>query len=69
MAKAKDDYSIEVHYPLTEEGMQDIRKRTGAAYHYFIKEYILSLPITGQEKNGLYSKVCGCLAGKRRDML
>lgn len=69
MSKAKDDYSIEVHYPINEEGMLDIRKRTGAAYRYFIKDYIMSLPITGQEKNGLYFKVCGCLARKNRDVL
>ena len=57
MARSKDSYIIKVHYPEGEEGMSEIRKRMGAAYTRFVKDYILTLPISDEEKNKLYTKV------------
>ncbi len=57
MARSKDSYIIKVHYPGTEEDMFEIRRRMGAAYIQFVKDYILTLPISDEEKNELYEKV------------
>lgn len=57
MARPKDTCIIKVHYPETEEGMFEIRKRMGAAYVQFVRDYILTLPISDEEKNKLYEKV------------
>lgn len=57
MARSKYSYLIKVHYPETEVGMIEIRKRMGAAYAQFVKDYILTLPISKEEKNILYTKV------------
>lgn len=56
MARSKDSYIIKVHYPKTEEDMFEIRRRMGAAYIQFVKDYILTLPISDEEKNKLYEK-------------
>ena len=57
MARSKDSYIIKVHYPEGEEGMSEIRKRMGAAYTQFVKDYILTLPTSNEEKNKLYTNV------------
>lgn len=57
MARSKDSYIIKVHYPETKEDMFEIRRRMGAAYIQFVKDYILTLPISDEEKNELYEKV------------
>ncbi len=57
MARSKDSYIIKVHYPETEEDMFEIRRRMGTAYIQFVKDYILTLPISDEEKNKLYTKV------------
>lgn len=57
MARSKDSYIIRVHYPETEEDMFEIRRRIGAAYIQFVKDYILALPVSNEEKNKLYEKV------------
>ena len=57
MARSKDSYIIKVHYPEGEEGMSEIRKRMGTAYTQFVKDYILTLPISDEEKNKLYTNV------------
>ena len=57
MARSKDSYIIKVHYPETEERMLELRKKMGNAYNYFVKDYILTLPISDEEKNNLYAKV------------
>ncbi|MDP4183395.1 MAG: hypothetical protein Q8942_20185 [Bacillota bacterium] len=57
MARSKDSYIIKVHYPETKEDMFEIRKRIGEAYIQFVKDYILTLPISDERKNELYEKV------------
>lgn len=57
MVRSKESYIINVHYPETEEDMFEIRRRMGIAYTQFVKDYILSLPISDNEKNNLYEKV------------
>lgn len=57
MARSKDTYIIKVHYPEKEEDVFETRKRMGAAYIQFVKDYILTLPIRDEEKNKLYEKV------------
>lgn len=69
MARPVNNCVIKVHYPINEEGRLEIRKRMGVEYIGFIKDYILSLPITGKEKNALYAKVYDNLAGKKRHEL
>jgi len=69
MARSKDSYIIKVHYPETEEDMFEIRRRMGAAYTQFVKDYILTLPISNEEKNKLYEKVYEhLLNGKIEDL-
>lgn len=69
MARPVNSCVVEIHYPMNEEGRLEIGKRMGAEYIVFIKDYILSLPITGKEKNALYAKVYDNLAGKKRHEL
>ncbi len=57
MTRSKDFYIIKVYYPETEEELFKMRKRMGAAYTQFVKDYILALPVSGEEKNKLYEKV------------
>jgi hypothetical protein len=57
MARSKDSYIIKIHYPETEVGMVEIRKRMGVAYVKFVRDYILTLPISDEEKNTLYARV------------
>jgi hypothetical protein len=57
MARSKDSYIIEVHYPENKEAMLDLKKKIGAVYIQFVKEYILTMPISDEEKNKLYSEV------------
>ena len=57
MGRSKNSYIIKVHYPETEEGMLDLRKRMGTAYIKFIKDYILTLPISDEQKNKLHTEV------------
>jgi len=57
MAGSKASYVVEVHFPEGEEGILEIRKRMGAAYAQFVKDYILTLSISDEEKNELYIKV------------
>ena len=57
MARSKDSYIIKVHYPETEEDIFEIRRRMGSAYTRFLKDYVLALPISDEEKNNLYEKV------------
>ena len=57
MARSKDTYIIKVHYPETETGMQALRKRMGSTYIHFVKDYILTLPISDEDKNKLYEAV------------
>ena len=56
IARPKDSYMVRVHYPETEEGMLEIKRRMGAAYIQFVKEYILSLPISDEGKNKLFEE-------------
>ncbi len=57
MARSKESYIIEVHFPENEDGMIDLRKRMGRAYNQFIKNYILTLPISDSQKNRVFLKV------------
>jgi len=57
MAKSKDSYIINVHYPETDEEMFEMRSRMGIAYTQFVEDYILSLQISDDEKNILYEKI------------
>jgi hypothetical protein len=57
MARSKDSYIIEVHYPENKEAMLDLKKKIGAVYIQFVKDYILTMPISDEEKNKLYSEV------------
>lgn len=57
MARSKDTYLIKVHYPETQEDIFEIRRRMGTAYTQFVNDYILTLPISDEEKNKLYEKV------------
>lgn len=68
MARLKDSYTIKVHYPGTEEDMLEIRRRMGAAYIQFVKDYILTLPINDEEKNKLCEKVFEHLNCKIEDL-
>ena len=63
MARPKDSYIIEVHYPEGED-MSEIKKRMGDAYIKFVKDYILTLSISDEEKNKLYTKVIEHLLNK-----
>ena len=67
MVRSKDFHIIEVHYPENETEMIDLKKRMGSAYSQFIKNYILALPISDNEKNRLYASVVEHLLGKRDD--
>lgn len=58
MTGSGDSYIIIVHYPEAKEDMLEIRKRAGAAYIEFVKEYIAALPAGDGEKNKLYELVC-----------
>ncbi|KNY24883.1 hypothetical protein [Pseudobacteroides cellulosolvens] len=57
MARPKDSYIIEVHYPKSQGGLIELRRRLGKAYIEFIKGYIMGLPICGEEKDELYIKI------------
>ncbi len=57
MARPKDSYIMEVHYPKDQEGLCELRRRMGKAYIEFIKSYIMELPICSEEKNKLYIKI------------
>lgn len=58
MARSKKKlYSINVHYPEDNEEMLSIRKNMAIAYNKFISNYILTLPITDEQKNKVYSEV------------
>jgi hypothetical protein len=57
MAGSKDSYLIEIHYPEREEELLEMRKRMGAVYTQFVKDYILTLPISDKEKNKLFTVV------------
>ena len=57
MARSKQEYIINIHYPETEEGLLKLRKRMGSSYINFIKDYIMTLPISGEEKNKLYFEI------------
>jgi hypothetical protein len=48
---------IVVHYPESEAGMLELRKRSGQAYILFIQNHIMNLKINDMEKNRLYSLV------------
>ncbi len=57
MARSKDQYIIDIHYPKTKDDMYKIRKRMGTAYNQFVKDYILTLPVSDEIKNEIYEKV------------
>ena len=57
MGRSKKTYTINVHYPKNEEELLCMRKSMGEAYIKFVKDYILALPVTDEQKNQLYSKV------------
>jgi hypothetical protein len=57
MPRSRESYVIRVHYPETSEGILNLKKKIGSAYDSFVKSYILSLPISGQDKNRLYTDV------------
>ncbi|HEY9062356.1 MAG TPA: hypothetical protein VIO64_17930 [Pseudobacteroides sp.] len=57
MARPKDSYIIEVHYPQSKGELIELRRRMGKAYIEFISDYILGLPICDGEKNKLYLKI------------
>jgi len=57
MARWKDSYIVKVHYPEAKEDMLVIKRKMGAAYVQFVKDYILTLPISNKEKNRLYVKI------------
>jgi hypothetical protein len=54
---SKDSYLINIHYPETETEMLELRKRLGDAYIQFVKDYVLNLNITNEEKNILYVNI------------
>jgi hypothetical protein len=57
MDRSKGAYIINIHYPETQDGILELRKRMGNAYIHFVKDYIMTLPISDAEKNKLYIKV------------
>lgn len=64
MAKRPKKYKIVVHYPKSEEKMTELRNNMGCTYIKFLKEYILSLSISDDEKNNLYREVVEELLSK-----
>jgi len=67
MVRSKNYHIIEVHYPVNEIEIFDLRKRMGSAYSKFLKNYILALPISDKEKNKLYTAVIEHFHYKRND--
>ena len=67
MVRSKEVHIIKVHYPENETEMLDLKKRMGNAYGQFIKNYILTLPISYKEKNKLYASVVEHLPGHGDD--
>lgn len=57
MSRSQKKYTIEIQYPKTSEEMLYIRKKLGAAYLEFVKEYLASLSIDHDEKTMIYNKV------------
>jgi hypothetical protein len=57
MVRSKVAYIINIQYPKTEDGMLTLRKRMGTAYIHFVKDYIMTLPISDVEKNKIYLEV------------
>ncbi len=56
MAKSNNSYIINIHYPETDNDNYELRKRLGKAYFEFVKDYILKLNISDEEKIMLYKK-------------
>lgn len=57
LARSKNGYIINVHYPSNELALFELRKRMGNAYIKFIQDYIKTLPIDDDQKNKLYLSV------------
>jgi hypothetical protein len=57
MARPKDSYVIEVHYPKSKDELIELKKRMGKAYIEFLRGFIIGLPICDEEKNKLYLKI------------
>ena len=57
MTRLKQSYIIKIHYPETEDGMLILKKRMGNSYINFVRDYIITLPISDEEKNKLYFEV------------
>lgn len=57
MAGSKGEYIINVHYPNSESGLFELRRRLGNAYIEFIQNYIKTLPIDDEDKNKIYISV------------
>jgi len=63
MAQSKHPYLINVHYPESEADLFELRRKLGAAYTEFVKDYILSLHFSDEEKNKLYKRTMERLKG------
>jgi len=55
--KQKRSYEIIAHYPKTKEGEIELRKELGKAYIIFVKEYVMDLQISDEQKNKLYNRI------------
>lgn len=64
MTRLKGSYIMKIQYPETEDGMLVLRKSMGNVYINFVKNYIISLPISDEEKNKLYLEVINNLQKK-----
>ncbi|MHB8065184.1 MAG: hypothetical protein ACYDG2_21670 [Ruminiclostridium sp.] len=57
MNNQKKSYEVNLNYPKTEEGKIELRNRIGRAYSEFVREYILNLQISNEQKEKMYSRV------------
>jgi hypothetical protein len=57
MSKPKVEYFININYPERKNDMLELRRRLANAYMSFVENYILTLPISDEEKNKLYIAV------------
>ena len=57
MVRSKDQYIIKIHYTETEDDIFEMRRRMATEYNQFVKDYILTLPISDEMKNEMYKKV------------
>jgi hypothetical protein len=67
MARVKKSYSINVHYPESEEGLLNLRKNMAEAYLKFVEDYILALPVCAEQKNKLYSEILELLCKQQNE--